>query len=411
MAVLREYWLHARSFSRNAKLFLLANTLRGLGFGLNTVIFNLFLLEAGLTKGFVGTRISLISLVAVLFALPGGIISDTIGHRRSLMLATVLESASILVQIMFPSPAVIVAAVIVMGFGSTMLMVAQYPFLAENSSARERAHLFGVSFALMTLSGVLGSLLGGSLPRLFAGMFGVGTESLTAYRYTLLTGSLLASGAVIPLFLMQEMGGRSETSRLQLVRLSRPGLVGRFALPQFVMALGAGLVIPFLNVFFREYLNASSAQIGIIFSWQSVFTAVATLVAPLIAVRWGKVRSIVAVQLASLPFLLTMALSRSIWVVALASWMRTALMNMANPVLSNFTMEVIPKKERATASSITNMAWNLGWAASSQAAGYLMVRYSFRYLFFGTMGFYICAILMYWLFFHGLEAKLASVRD
>jgi len=413
MQAIYEYLKRIKSFSANARLFLLASFAGALYHSVFSVLGNLYVLRAGLTETFLGTMISTASFASVLFALPAGLLSDRIGRRKALVLAACVAAAMQLMIILFPSGLVILVATFLGGAASAVMMVSGSPFLAENSTREERSHLFSISSASFTVSGVGGSFLGGALPLMWARTLHSTADSLVVYRATLLSAFLLLALAIIPYFLIKEkvIQRTGNGSRFSL-RLARPRLVGCFVIPELFMGLGAGLVIPFLNVYFAKHLRATSTQIGLIFSVMSLVTTIGVLGAPILGRKYGKVGATVLTRLLSVPLLIVIAMANNLWFAASAAWLRSALMNMSNPLVGSFTMEVLEPSERATVSSILGMTWNLGWGISARLAGHIMKTYSYSLPYFFTAVLYTISAITFYRFFANREQELtATVAD
>lgn len=58
--------------------------------------------------------------------------------------------------------------------------------------------------------------------------------------------------------------------------------------------------------------------------------------------------------------------------VAVAFFMRSALMNMAGPVINNMSMEIVKSEQRPLLSSLMNLSSNLSRAISAAIAGVIM---------------------------------------
>ena len=110
----------------------------------------------------------------------------------------------------------------------------------------------------------------------------------------------------------------------------------------FLIGAGAGLVIPFMNLYFKTRFDCSSAQIGVFFSVAQVATAIAMLLGPVIARRFGKLRTATASQLLSLPFLVTLGAEQRLEVAVGAFWLRAMLMQASTPLIGAFVMETVP---------------------------------------------------------------------
>ena len=91
----------------------------------------------------------------------------------------------------------------------------------------------------------------------------------------------------------------------------------RLVFPSFLVGLGAGLIIPFLNLYFRDRFNLSTQTIGIYYAMVQASMIVGVLFGPELARRYGMVRTIVISELASLPF---MAMTAEGNMVASSGW-------------------------------------------------------------------------------------------
>jgi predicted MFS family arabinose efflux permease len=156
-----------------------------------------------------------------------------------------------------------------------------------------------------------------------------------------------------------------------------------------------------MNLYFKNRFQCSSAQIGLWFSIAQVCTAFAALSAPAVAKRFGKLRSAVGSELLSLPFLVTLGGERHLGVAVVAFWLRASFMQASTPLVQAFTMEVLPRELRARATSLTNMAWNIGWAASATLAGTVIEHFGTTTPFYITAALYLTAATTFFLAFRG----------
>jgi MFS family permease len=396
----REFREAAAAFSRPARFYLGAEFLMWTAHGIFSVLFNLYLVEAGASPSFVGRAVSSSGVGMVLAALPAGWLADRWGRRRTLMLGAVLEGTGHLLRALSTHPGVVLGAGLAAGLGQSLFQIAAAPFLTDHSTPRERTHLFSTFFASALVAGVVGNNLGGLLPALVRGAF-PGVSVFAAYRVGLLVGALFAASAALPLL---ALGGLVEPRHepdavpppAHEIRRLRP-----IAMNAAFTGLGAGLVIPFMNLYFKNRFQCSTAQIGLWFSVAQLCTAFASLCAPAVARRFGKLRSAVGSELLSLPFLVTLGGERRLGVAVVAFWLRASFMQASTPLLQAFTMEVLPRELRARATSLNNMSWNIGWAASATLAGAVIEHFGYAAPFYITAALYLTAATTFFLAFRG----------
>ena len=395
-------------FNGNARLYLLRTILLGVSFGIYQLLFNFYAISLGYDEATLGRLLSISSLTSMLTALPAGILCDRLGRKKSLILSTLGYTVGIGFMAFFPSAAVFYSMQILIGATQSLSGVSTGPFLMENSSEEERSYLFAFSAGLQTMSGFVGNWIGGRLPAWLGATFFVAATSPRAYGWTLLfvTGGTLIS--LIPLVLLKPVKEQSQRS-LSPIEYARqqPRLLVRLIAPMMITSLGAGLLMPFINIFFRTVHHQSDAMIGSLFAWGSLAMGIGLLIAPPLADRIGKIRLVVITQALSIPFLALLGFAPWFGLSAAGYFFRLALMNMAIPMYDAFVMEHVEPSARATVASLVSMSWTLGWAFSPSISGWIQLNYGFRPLFLGTIICYAVAIFCYWHFFGRATARTA----
>jgi len=401
-------------FRYNARLFLLSTIIGGITFSGFQLFFNIFLRARGYDLDFVGLLNAIPSGAALLVGVPMGILSDRIGRRRAMLIGLSAATLAAWALVSTESRAVMVIMAAVTGIANSLYFLSMAPFMMRASGEKERTLLFSLNFGLMTLSGSVGSLLAGQLPGWFARGMGVGAESAQAYQ-AVLVASVLAGGlSLIPVWLIREARwpgpSREPPVGWQDFRnLLRPNVL-RLAAPNIIIGFGAAILIPYLNLFFKDKFPISDAQLGLLFSLSAITTGIATVVGPRIAERLGsKIKAVVFTQGGSRVFLRVVGFVPALWVSGLAFLIRGALMNMAAPLYSAFAMEQTPERERGAVNSVMQLMWEVGWTVGPYLSGVVQARYGFAPLFLSTATLYGIAIGLTWLFFRNTERTSAPV--
>jgi MFS family permease len=188
------------------------------------------------------------------------------------------------------------------------------------------------------------------------------------------------------------------------IRSGLTGLTFKLALPNFLIGFGAAILIPYMNVFFKDKFAISDSLLGLLFSLSSLSIAIGTLFGPILTTRLGgKIRTVAFTQLGSVVFMLMIGFVPSLWVAGFAFLVRAALMNMSSPLYSAFCMEQTPEHQQGMASSVLNIAWQVGWSVGPYLSGVVQERYGFSPLFIATTILYLIAVAVMWRMFHNSE--------
>ena len=405
---IHEYIDRVGRFRPNARLYLFNVVLSGLSMGVFRLLFNFYALSLGFDEAILGKLVTTSSLTALLVALPAGYLADILGRKQSLVFGGLLTGVSIFGMVIFPNETAFYAFNVLLGFSQSLWSITMAPFLMENSGEEERTYLFSFGQGLQMLSSFAGNWLGGYLPSWIGAWKGVSATDSLAYAWSVAVVAVMFLLGVLPLFFLRRnrMVGeaRSVFAPIQYAR-ENPKLLSKLVLPMLITSIGAGLIMPFMNVFFRVVHQKSDPVIGALFAWGSLAMGIGLLIAPPLAERYGKIQIVVITQALSVPFLIMLGFAPWFWMSAAAYYVRLALMNMSGPVYQTFVMEQVSPDARATVASLTSMAWNFGWAFSPTISGELQVAYGFGPPFIGTILLYTIAIFMYWAYFWRGKAK------
>ena len=405
LSVFREYTRMIRKFSPNARLFLTSTILSGVSYGIWEAIFNLYLKELGYKEDFAGFMFFLSAFATGFMALPAGLVCERIGRKRSLLLGTLVSNLFSLVQVFTSDSSILLATSLAAGLVGIVSWVANAPFMTENSEKEERTYLFSLSWGFMTVAGMVGSLLGGYLPGSFALLSQLGTA--VGFRLTLSCSVAFTFVSVLPLLLIKEKrtSKQKATQLLSLKNIQSTALILKLMLTTGLIGFGAGFIVPLFNMFFANKLLATPEQIGIIFALGQVALAIGTFLAPVLSSRIGKVKAVVLCQVCSIPFISMIALSGTLELAGLSYLVRGALMNMAGPIGSTFTMELVQSTERATTSGLTVMADMIPRAMGANFGGQMMGSGEYVLPYFYTSLFYIIASTLFFWFFRKMEKR------
>jgi predicted MFS family arabinose efflux permease len=431
-----------RSLSPDARRYLAFSALLTFGLAISGLFYNLLVVALGYDVrtvrlpvvgpvSILGLLNSTPVLVAGLSSLPIWWLVSRIGPRPALVASALLSAASLLGSALLSEPLPLLAANALGGPASVLFQVSAAPFMMRHSGPRERDALFSLSAGVNIAVGGVGSLAGGLIPGLAVAALGLTPQSADAYRATLVVAAAISALACLPLLVrapaghpkdhreahedregLDEIGVPSATSRLnpqekapaglreQLRFLARAALHALpFVVSPLLIGLGAALLIPFLNLYFRQRYGAPDAALGLIFAAIGIATGAATLAAPLLSRRLGKMGSVVLTQALAIPCLLLLGLAPTLWLAATVALVRGSLMNMAAPLYDAYAMERSPEAARPIVIGLINGAFAAGYVIGPTVSAEVQRRAGFGPLFLATAAFYACAALANYLLF------------
>jgi MFS family permease len=298
---LRRYARSFTGFERDARIFLLVTLVYGVTLSLWWVDFNLYLASLHFDAAFIGLVVTAGSAAGAVVAFPASLLSDRIGRRLVLVFGTGTSAVGILgLLFVGSSPAVVVCAALI-GAANQTFFVVQSPFMTEHSHAEHRNELFSLQFAISSGVNVVAALVGGAIAAMAARLGGFSSGDPAAYRVLLvlmLAAALVATAVLLalhddrprarrrdwrtlegrpgipwsgePLAARPDLTRRRGAVRIGLPRISDPGTFVRLILPGFLISLGAGQVIPFLNLFVQGKFGLDLASLNAVFALTSL---------------------------------------------------------------------------------------------------------------------------------------------
>lgn len=402
----QSFFAQIRSLNKPARLFLLAILFDGLFFAGWNLFFNLFIIDSGYSRDFLGMVNAAPSISGLILAVPMGVLSDRMGRKRAMMTGFAVSSFAIIGMIFSRSEIPMFLLALVWGAASQLYILSQAPFMMKTSDDRTRDILFSFSYGMFPLANTLGNFIAGFLPETFTRWFHL-TTSAAAYQSVLFFSVASSLLVLVPIAFIREpktvpaeteAGEKPARSSVWKV-LFRP-LTLKLSVPNLVIGFGAATLVPYFNVFFAERHHMDDAALGILFSAGSLLTGVACIIGPrLVGNLGGKIRTIVAGQAVSLVFLLAIGFSPWPWLAVAGFLVRGALMNMVSPLFDAYALEQSHETEHGAVNSVRNLAWNMGWAVGPYVSGLVQQRWGFTPLFINTAVLYALGIGLTWVFF------------
>jgi hypothetical protein len=292
---------------------------------------------------------------------------------------------------------------ILWGVVFTFFQVSALPYIMRNTVAENQSHAISLNYATHSFGTILSGII----------IFGSGQfiKGIDEGKILLFISVLGLIGVYHLLKLKVDMVVPVKKG-LQWKSYDWDLLI-KAIIPTFIIAVGAGLTIPFINLFFYHNFEVDSSGFAVIGGISSVFVAVLALLVPNIKNKLGFKKGITYTQTIAVIALVALATTEffaDYWwalpVAVLCFWIRTPLMNMAAPMTSELTMNYVGKKNQEMLSAIMAAIWSGSWFFSSQIFRYLKAEgLPYAYIFYITAALYAFGVFVYYLLIRDYEKR------
>ena len=278
------------------------------------------------------------------------------------------------------------------GITFTLFQISVLPFIMRYSLKSNQTYAISLSFSTHSIA----TLISGIFIYLCSNILLIGEGDI------LIIISCFGFGSIFYSLNINE--SYSITKRKKQTRNYNWSLIIKCVLPTLIIAIGAGLTIPFINLFFFHNFNLDSAEFALIGGFTSLLVAISSLIVPFIKNKYGFEKSIITTQIIaviSLVFLATTAyFNEYIFALYFAIFfyiMRAPLMNMAAPLTSEITMNYVGINNQEMLSAIVAAIWSGSWYFSAKIFQTLIkMSYSYSVIFYVTAILYIVGIILYY---------------
>jgi MFS family permease len=348
---------------------------RGFADGVASVLLASYLSRLGFTPLQIGAIVTATLLGSAALTLAMGLLSNRFRRRAVLLGASALMVATGIGFYQATSfwPLLLIGFVGTLNPSAgdvTLFLPTEQAVLAETVSPSDRTAMFAWYNLAGSFAGALGALAAG-LPDLLPGN-PAQTERAGFLLYAFF--GVLSALAYRKLSPAVELAPQEQAAPLRKSR----GVVLQLSALFSIDAFGGGFVVQSLLALwlFRRFAMPVSTA-GAIFFATGIFGAASQLVSSRIAARIGHVRTMVYTHLPSSLFLILAGVMPNATLAVLFLLLRALLSSMDVPARQAYVMAMVPREERAAASSVTNVPRSLASAIAPLLAGALLDRSNF----------------------------------
>ncbi len=364
------------------------------------LILNIFLVKKGFSDPEIANFISFRFLAVIFLAFPLGFFIKGRKLKPFFMIGSVGVPIVAIVLVLAISNnkfADLPLLFVLWGIVFTFFQVSSLPYVMRNTRKKDQSHAISLNYATH------------SFGTIFSGIF---IFSLSNLYVDFDEGKILLVISVIGFFGIYYIS-KLNVDKVIIVK-DKKGmqwssydwkLLSKALIPTLIIAIGAGLTIPFINLFFFHDFGVDSSQFALIGGGASLLVAVMALLVPNVKNRLGFKKGITLTQSIAVLALIALATTEffaehwwALPVAILCFWIRTPLMNMAAPMTSELTMNYVGKQNQEILSAVTAAIWSGSWYFSSQIFRFLKsIELPYAFIFYITALLYSVGVFSYYL--------------
>jgi MFS family permease len=283
------------------------------------------------------------------------------------------------------------------GMGFTFMQIPVMPYILRNSIASNQTGAISLSYSTYSFGGIASGLI-------IWGLYYINPIVFNEQNILLF---LAISGFFSLYFLykirIKEYLPSFEGSRIDIRKLDW-FIIIKALIPTLIIAVGAGLTIPFISIFFFNIHHLGTDQFSLLNSVASILVAIAAMLVPYVKKSIGYKLAIPATQSFAVLALILLAttqfyaqLTIAVYLAILCFLLRQPLMNMAGPMTSELVMNYVGKKNQEMVSALTAAIWSGSWFISSII--FKILRQSgiaYVYIFLITAALYALGVIWYY---------------
>ena len=344
------------------------------------LILNIYLRKKGYADESIAQFNSFRFLGILFFAFPLGIFIKGKALKPFFLTASFLVppfSLFLLLSIEGGNEAKITLGFVLWGISFMILNVCGLPYIMRSASEEVVSEAISLNFSAWSLATIVSGSLINLLSRMNTIVVGGTTIPFDEFHIMLVIIAI-SSLSFLLVLQMKEAKPRSISSsffnNLKALRSDYDWkLIGRVLFPNFLIAVGAGLTIPFVNLFFNSVFKVDSDTFSLIGAGTAMIVFLSTLFIPLIRRKFGFRVAILIPQSLAILFLVILAMTElaqayswAFYVAIAAFMMRQPLMNMAGPMTSELGMKYVGPRNQELISAMSSSIWSASWFISAK---------------------------------------------
>ena len=382
------------------------------------LVLNIYLRKQGFSDPEIASLNSLRFIGALAFALPLGIYIR--GKKLKpffILAAAVVPTTSILIieSIHYLNLPLIQLAFLSWGFGMMLMRVCSLPFVIRNTTADNSTEALSLTAATWSLSTIVSGLIISGLD--WISYVKIGSWSVTFNEQAILWIITVIGAGSIGFALKISEHNHGHTGRnndlFSLHKSYDWHLIFKAISPLILISIGAGLTIPFVNLFFNSIFGFTASEFSLLGSFTALLVFIFSLLVPSLRKKYGYWMTIVVVKSLAIICLIIMSLmelyatySFALIIAVAAYILRQPLMHMAHPASNELMMNYVGKNNQELISALSSSLWSASWFISAKVFEWLrLLQYQYYEIFLITAALYTFGVILFTFLIRDYEEK------
>jgi MFS family permease len=284
------------------------------------------------------------------------------------------------------------------GIFFTLIQIPVLPYILRNSKSEKQTEAISLSYSTFSFAGIFGGLLIALLNKLNPNLFN---------EFNLILFIILLS--CFGIYFIHKI---KYAENIPILKTKRRDLtdfdwkiIFKGLTPTFIIAVGAGLTIPFISIFFYNVHGLNTDSFSLLNSVGAVLVAISALLVPLVKKTIGYKIAIPTTQSFAVLALILLATTQlyaqqkiAVYLAMFCFLLRQPLMNIAGPMTSEIVMNYVGKRNQEIVSALTAAIWSGSWFVSSKIFAWLRsLGIQYVYVFLITALLYGVGVIWYYI--------------
>ncbi len=326
-----------------------------------------------------------------------------------------LTSALIIESVYREIVPLIKLAFLLWGIGMMLMRVCSLPFIIRNTSSDNSTEALSLSASTWSLATIFSGIIISSLD--WVNNFSLGKWILYFNERSILwIITILGVSSIFFALSINEKEHDTSDNDANIISLYKNydwKIIIKALSPLIMISIGAGLTIPYVNLFFNSVFNLSSSEFSVLGSITAFLVFTFSLLVPSIRKKYGYWLTIVVVQALSICCLVIMALmelyvtySFALIIALIAYIFRQPLMHMAHPASNELLMNYVGKRNQELISALSSSLWSASWFISAKVFEWLrLLDFQYYEIFLITAGLYVVGNILFALLIREYESN------